>query len=123
MVRIVSREESKIFVLGEVMHPVTLLMRNGHYTLNEALGDAGGLNQLSAEGRQVYVVRNVSAAHPVVYNLDARSPVAMALAENFELKPKDVVYVDASKLANWSRVVNLIIPSAQSVISTVQTTK
>ena len=123
VVRVIAREESKVFVLGEVTRPTTLTLRNGRLTLNEALGDAGGLNQLSAEGRQVYVVRNTTDMHPIVYNLDARSPVALALAENFELKAKDVVYVDASALANWARVIALLVPSAQSLTSAVQVTK
>ena len=123
LVRVVSIVESKVFVLGEVARPATLTLRNGRLTLNEALGDAGGLNQLSAEGKQVYVVRNTADMNPIVYNLDARSPVALALAENFELKPKDVVYVDPSSLANWARVISLIVPSAQSVTSAVQATK
>lgn len=117
VVRVVSRDESKIFVLGEVTKPTTMTMRNGHLTLNEALGDAGGLNPLSANGRQVYVVRNAQDKDPIVYHLDARSPVALALAENFELKAKDVVYVDANSLARWNRVISLIVPTAQSVTS------
>ncbi|WP_240162503.1 polysaccharide biosynthesis/export family protein [Glaciimonas sp. PAMC28666] len=123
VVRVIAREESKVFVLGEVTRPTTLTLRNGRLTLNEALGDAGGLNQLSAEGRQVYVVRNAADMHPIIYNLDARSPVALALAENFELKAKDVVYVDASSLANWARVIALLVPSAQSLTGAVQVTK
>jgi len=116
MVRVVSRDESKIFVLGEVTHPATLTMHNnGHLTLNEALGDAGGLNPLSSDGQQGYVVRNAQDKTPIVYHLDASSPTALALAENFELKAKDVVYVDAAPLVLWNRVVSLILPSAQSV--------
>jgi polysaccharide export outer membrane protein len=36
----------------------------------------------------------------------------MALAEGFELHPKDVVYVAASPLANWNRHLSLLIPGA-----------
>lgn len=115
VVRVVSRDESKIFVLGEVTKPVSLPMRNGRLTLNEALGDAGGINVLSGNGRQVYVIRNGKDMNPTVYHLDGRSPVALALAENFELKPKDVVYVDAASLVLWNRVVGLILPTAQAV--------
>jgi len=117
IVRVHSREESKIFVLGEVTAPSALLMHNGRLTLNEALGSAGGLNQLSSEGGHVYVVRNAADMTPIVYRLDAHSPVALALAENFELKAKDVVYVDPSPLTNWSRVSNLILPGAQALQS------
>lgn len=123
MVRIASREESKIFVLGDVTRPISLMMRDGRLTLNEALGDAGGLNPTSSNGRQVYVVRNATDMEPVVYHLDAQSPVALALAENFELKAKDVVYVDAAPLARWNRVISLILPSALSVTSAVQAVK
>jgi len=115
IVRVLSREESKIFVLGEVTAPSALLMHNGRLTLNEALGSAGGLSQLSADGGHVYVVRNAADMTPIVYRLDAHSPVAFALAENFELRAKDVVYVDPSKLVSWSRVTNLILPGAQTM--------
>ncbi len=114
--RVPSREESKIFVLGEVTKPSTLLPRNGHITLNEALGDAGGVNASSADPRQIYVVRGANDRHPVVYHLDAVSPVALALAESFELQAKDVVYVDATPLVRWNRVVSLLLPTAQLVV-------
>ena len=123
VVRVPSRDESKVFVLGEVTRPSTLTLRNGHLTLGEALGDVGGLNPLTSNGRQVYVVRNAGDAEPVVYHLDARSPTAFALAENFELAARDVVYVDAAPLATWHRVISLILPSAQSVTSAVQAGK
>ena len=117
VVRVRNRDENKIFVLGEVVTPKALPMFNGRLTLTEALGEAGGLNQLSAAGRQVYVVRNANAKEPLVYNLDARSPVAMALADGFMLRPRDVVFVDASGLARFNRIVTLILPNAASVTS------
>ena len=36
----------------------------------------------------------------------------LAVAQEFELRPQDVVYVDAAPLATWHRVVSLIFPSA-----------
>jgi len=53
-------------------------------------------------------------AGPTVYQLDARAPGAMAVAEEFELDPKDVVYVAPTSLANWHRAVSLIFPSELS---------
>ncbi|HWX01947.1 polysaccharide biosynthesis/export family protein [Collimonas sp.] len=124
-VRVFARDDSKVFVLGEVTRPLTLTLRDGRMTLSEALGEAGGLSPLTSDARQVYVVRNAAGdtAQPQVYHLDARSPAAFALANNFQLKARDVVYVDAAPLALWSRVVSLIIPSAQSVTSAVQAGK
>ncbi|HEX2530908.1 MAG TPA: polysaccharide biosynthesis/export family protein [Burkholderiaceae bacterium] len=112
VVRVMSREDNKIFVSGEVMQPKSLPMHNGRLTLNEALGDAGGINPQTGDGRQVYVIRNATEKEPIVYHLDARSPAGLAMAEEFELRPKDVVYVDAAPLATWHRVISLILPGA-----------
>jgi polysaccharide export outer membrane protein len=104
--------DSKVFVLGEVSRPATLTFNNGKLSLGDALGDTGGVSAYSGDAQQVYVVRGKAGNRPVVYHLDARSPAAMALADNFELRNRDVVFVDASSLVRWSRVVNLLIPSA-----------
>lgn len=113
VVRVRSREESKVFVSGEVVQPRALPMYNGRLTLNDALGESGGINPNSGDSRQIYVVRK-SATEPVVYQLDAQAPGALALAEGFELQPKDVVYVAATPLANWHRTISQILPGALS---------
>lgn len=119
VVRVRPNSDSKVFVLGEVNAPKVLPMNNGRMTLTEALSEAGGLNVLSSSARQIYVIRNANDAKPEVFNLDAQSPVALALAENFELNARDVVYVDTAGLARFNRIISLIIPSAAAAISTV----
>ncbi len=111
VVRVVSREDSKIFISGEVTAPRALPMRNGRLTLNEALGEAGGINPVTGDARQVYVVRRDNN-DSVVYQLDANAPGALAMAEGFELNPKDVVYVAATPLTNWNRTISALIPGA-----------
>lgn len=113
VVRVPSRDDAKIFVAGEVTAPKALTMHNGRLTLNEALGESGGINPVSADGRQVYVVRK-TAKDPEVYKLDATSPGAMAIAEGFELHPKDLVYVAATGLTNWHRTISLLFPGELS---------
>lgn len=115
MLRVSSREESKVFVIGEVTKPTSLMLRNGRMSLNEALGEAGGVNQETADANQIYVIRNANDAQPIVYHLDAHSPVMFALAENFELKAKDVVYVDAAAMVRFNRIITLILPTAQTI--------
>jgi polysaccharide export outer membrane protein len=113
VVRVRSRDENKVQVLGEVTTPKSLAMNHGRMTLTEALGEAGGLNQLTGSAKQVYVIRNAGTeAEPIVYNLDARSPVALAMAENFELNPRDIVFVDPSGLARFHRFFSLIMPTS-----------
>lgn len=111
VVRVHSRDESKVFVSGEVITPRALTMHNGRLTLNEALGETGGISPLSGDARQVYVVRK-TPVRTRVFRLDARESGALAMAESFELQPKDVVYVAASALANWNRHLSLLFPGA-----------
>lgn len=132
LVRVGSREETKVYVLGEVTRPIALPMRNGRLTLNEALGESLGVNAISGDPRQIYIVRTrsgggtlvagevreVSPTTPEIYHLDANSPTAYALAEGFELKSRDVVFVDPVPLVLWNRVISLVLPSAQAVTVT-----
>lgn len=111
VVRVHSRDESKVFVSGEVVTPRALTMHNGRLTLNEALGESGGVSPLSGDARQIYVVRK-TPERTRVFQLDARVSGALAMAESFELRPKDVVYVAASPLANWNRQLSLLFPGA-----------
>lgn len=113
VLRIQSHNESKVFISGEVITPSALTMHNGRLSLNEALGEAGGINPQSGDASQIYVVRR-STAEPVVYRLDARTPGALAMAESFELNPKDLIYVAATPLANWHRTISQIFPGALS---------
>jgi polysaccharide export outer membrane protein len=111
VVRVHSRDESKVFVSGEVLTPKALTMHDGRLTLNEALGESGGISPLSGDARQVYVVRK-TPERTRVFQLDARVAGSLAMAESFELQPKDIVYVAATPLANWNRSLSLLIPGA-----------
>jgi len=111
VVRVHSRDESKVFVSGEVITPKALMMHDGRLTLNEALGESGGISPLSGDARQVYVVRK-TPDRTRVFQLDARVAGSLAMAEAFELQPKDIVYVAATPLANWNRQLSLLIPGA-----------
>jgi len=115
IVRVTPRDESKVFVTGEVTTPASIVMRDGRLTLNEALGVAGGPNQLTADSSQVFVVRSTEQATPLVFHLNAASPQAYAVAEKFELQPKDVVFVDTAALVRWNRFISNLFPSAQTV--------
>jgi polysaccharide export outer membrane protein len=112
LVTVRSREDSKVFVMGEILRPSALLMRNGRLSLNEALGEAGGPNLNTANTGQIYVIRNTAEGTPAIFHLNASAPTALALAETFPLRPRDVVYIDPVPLVNWNRVISLILPSA-----------
>lgn len=123
LVRVAHRDDAKVYVMGEVVRQAALPLRNGRLSLNEALGESGGINPTSGDPKQIFVIRSRSTQPtesaggqlPEIFHLDARSPMGYALAEGFELQARDVVYVDPVPLVRWNRVVSLILPSAQAV--------
>jgi polysaccharide export outer membrane protein len=124
LLRVVSRDDNGVFVMGEVNKPVTAIpMRSGKLTLSDALSQAGSLNTASADAAQLYVIRGSLLSTPKVFHLDARSPVSMILATQFELQPKDVVYVDGNGLVRFSRVLSLLLPAINAGLTTAIVTK
>jgi polysaccharide biosynthesis/export protein len=115
VVTVRNREDRKVYVMGEIVKPSALLMRNGRMTLNEALGEAGGPNLATANTSQIYVIRNTDRGAPAVFHLNAGAPTALALADTFLLRPRDVVYVDPVPLVSWNRIISLILPSTQAL--------
>jgi polysaccharide export outer membrane protein len=115
MLRVDSIEDTRVYVLGEVATPGVKPLRKGKLSLLEALGDSGGVSTTSGDPRQIYVVRGTDPTRPVIFHIDVSSPVFLALADGFDLKSRDVVYVDPVPLVRWNRVLNLVLPSATSV--------
>ena len=113
VLNIPERRFNKVFVLGEVGRPQSLLLPYGSYSLAEALTDAGGLNPVTSNAGQVYVIRDGDNGKPQVWHMNATRPDALVLADAFMLQPRDVVYVDPAGITRWSRVINQILPSAQ----------
>lgn len=119
VIRVPSAQESKVYVLGEIQRPASLAFTTRTKSLTQAIAETGGFEPLSAQSKGVYVMR-ASSDRVQVWHLDARSPVALAMADRFLLQPGDLVYVDATNLAMWNRVVTLILPTAQLFSQTTQ---
>ncbi|MNI98244.1 hypothetical protein D3C73_1570580 [compost metagenome] len=66
---------------------------------------------MSASRSKIYVVRsNRNDASTEVYHLDLTSIADFGLANQFKMHSNDIVYVDASGLARWQRVINQMVP-------------
>jgi polysaccharide biosynthesis/export protein len=112
VLRIQARDESGVFVMGEINKPATAIpMRNGSLSLSDALSQAGSINVSTSNAAKMYVIRGAMEGSPHVYQLDASSPVAMLLANHFDLQPQDVVYVDSTGLARFSRILSQLLPA------------
>ncbi|MDX8393780.1 MAG: polysaccharide biosynthesis/export family protein [Mariprofundales bacterium] len=115
---------NKVFVMGEVTKQQSLPMLNNRMTLTDAIGDSNGFNLDQANPGRVYVIRGKladsysAAATPQermnskldleIYRLNASSPDALLLADQFHLQPRDVVYVASTDVVRWSRVLRPI---------------
>jgi len=112
-----DRSFNKVFVLGEVQKPGSLVMTKKRSTLAEALADTGYIAQDKANPKWIYVMRGESDT-PELFHLDGSSPDAMLLADRFPLRPRDIVYVDAADVVRWNRVVSNILPTATTLYQT-----
>jgi polysaccharide export outer membrane protein len=114
-------DTKEVYVMGEVMRPQAVNFRTvASINLTQAIGRVGGLNPLTSNGKEVYVIRgasNFENAPAKVFQLDARSPTAFALGDQFWMKPGDVVFVGPAGITRWNRVISQLLPSL-SVIST-----
>jgi polysaccharide export outer membrane protein len=112
-----TERDRKVYVLGEVNRTSVVRMDN-YLSLAEALTAAGGVNVMYAAPSDIYVIRNTSENKIDVYQLDAKNAMALALADRFELNPRDIVYVDASGIGTWNRLLSLIMPTMQAIYTT-----
>jgi polysaccharide export outer membrane protein len=109
-----DRNRNRVFVMGEVRRPQAKLMVKRRMTLAEAIGEAEGFDPIAANVEKIYVIRGDFDA-PEIYRLDASSADALLLATQFELSPRDVVYVSTYELTRWNRVINQIVPTVQTL--------
>lgn len=112
-----DRSFNKIFVLGAVQKPGSLVMTKKRSTLAEALADTGYIAQDQANPKWIYVMRG-DTDKPELFHLDGSSPDALLLADRFPLRPRDIVYVDAADVVRWNRVISNILPTAQALNQT-----
>jgi polysaccharide export outer membrane protein len=106
-------DRKEAYVLGEVVHPLAIPFKTSTLTLTQVLGRAGGLSQTSSKGRAVYVIRGVPDMEKepaTIYQLNAKSPAAFALASQFAVRPGDVVFVGAADVTRWNRFLSQLLP-------------
>ncbi len=106
-------DQKEAYVLGEVTHPMAISFKTGSLNLTEALGRAGGLSQTTSKGRAIYVIRGVEDMEQepaTIYQLNAQSPAAFALASQFPVRAGDVVFVGAADVTRWSRFLGQLLP-------------
>ena len=116
-----SADAGQVYVVRRAQQDDTGYMTGSQGSLNglNGLNELNGLKGLKGPNGLATAGADASTAPPaprgpLVFRLDARSASALALAEQFELQPRDVVYVAASMLTNWHRAISQLFPGELS---------
>lgn len=107
-------EQAKVFVMGEIEDAgtVTFQAENG-ITLAEAINEAGSFKEDSVNPNGVFVIRKANGVDkiPTVYQLPIASVQSIFYAEEFDLRPRDIVYVTSTPSVRWNRLLGQLLPS------------
>lgn len=117
----------QVYVMGEVNTPTSVPMPSARLSLTNALSQAGGINENSADASGIFVIRRNhdvdSDTYATVYQLNAKNSISFVLGSEFILQPTDVVYVTAAPIARWNRVISQILPSITAIYQATQATR
>ncbi|MDR9483753.1 MAG: polysaccharide biosynthesis/export family protein [Sediminimonas sp.] len=114
VINVPRRQAQEAFLLGQIKKPDVIDLSQDTVTLTQAISRLGGLDEIRADARGIFVFRK---RHPgiTVFQLDTSSPTGMLLGTQFVLEPGDVVYVVRSPLMRWNDTISALLPSVRAV--------
>ncbi len=106
----IDRNSDAIHVFGEVSKP-GVYFPNMDYSLTELISTSG-LNQLTANAKKVYVIREKynSFLEIDVFQLDIKNPINLIAGRKFLLQERDIVFIPPTEIVKWNRVISLLLP-------------
>ena len=113
-----TKQNQKLYVMGESNKSQALPLRDQGMTLSDVLGESEGINPYSASAAKIYVMRtDLTTRHSTIYHLNLSSLGNFSLANQFAMQKNDIVYIDATGLTRWQRIMNQIIPFSSALYS------
>lgn len=106
----IDRNSEAIHVFGEVNKP-GIYFPNLDYSLTELISTSG-LNQLTANAKKIYVIREQfsSFLEVDVFEFDIRNPINFIAGRKFMLHAKDIVFIPPTEIVKWNRTISLLLP-------------
>lgn len=126
---VVDNRFNRIFLLGEFEQQMVLPMSAGGLTLTDAIV-AGAPSIETIDSSEIYVIRGfvntpnedggelTANRRPHIYHLNADYASALVLADQFELRPRDIVYAAPASLVNVNRALAQISPLLNTLFQT-----
>ena len=121
-------------VLGATGRNVELNFEAQGITLAQSLARSAGLQDMRADAEGVFIFRFEDADAldwpfkpvartpenqvPVVYRLNLRDPACFLIAQNFQMKNKDVLYVSNAPATELQKFLNLLMTAAYPALNT-----
>ncbi|MBM7072024.1 polysaccharide biosynthesis/export family protein [Shewanella sp. 202IG2-18] len=119
IVHVARTDLQKVFVLGDVKNAGMVDVTRYGISLAEALANAGGINEQTADANGIFVLRKKDIKKDGViadvYQLHAKNALALVLAGQFKLEPQDIVYVTTAPVARWNRLISQLIPTLTTI--------
>ncbi|MDV2484182.1 polysaccharide biosynthesis/export family protein [Acinetobacter towneri] len=111
-----AKQNQKLYVMGESNKSQALTLRDQGMTLSDVLGESEGINPYSASAARIFVMRtDLSTKTSTIYHLNLSSLGNLALANQFQMQKNDIVYIDATGLTRWQRIMNQIVPFSSAL--------
>lgn len=111
-----TKQDQKLYVMGESNRSQALTLRDQGMTLSDVLGESEGINPTSASAARIYVMRtDLSTKRSTIYHLNLSSLGNLALANQFAMQKNDIVYIDATGLTRWQRIMNQVVPFSSAL--------
>lgn len=114
VLRIPRRKLLKAYLFGQVVEQGYVDLTRQDVSLTEALSERGGLQELRANARGIFLFRAMGD-RTLVAQLDVSSPIAFLHGGEVYLHPDDVVYVTTAPIAQWNAVISNLLPSVAAV--------
>ena len=115
VVNVPRRRAEEAYLLGQVQKPNVIDLSREPVTLTQAITRQGGLVEVRADARGVFVFRQRRPGVITVFQLETSDPTGMLLGTRFVLEPSDVIYVIRSPLQKWNDAISGLLPSVQAV--------
>ena len=128
---------NKVFVFGEAVRPLQQFMRQDGKTVAEVLNEMDP-NEIT-QSKQLYVIRGAASdaalaaaaedveragayasalTHVDIFEMSLDNLAGYAMADKFELQPRDIVYLSTSAITRWNRFISQLLPgSVTSAVS------